>query len=118
MGRISLPQLLKIPLRRTLTYSNSQVLKFLSGRQIPEGYDPSWLNRGAHYGIPKEPNRQDFVIEQIGKDLLPTPEVKVLCQIIIIIIIKGGGNFFFLKCIVICDINLDLTPSFILIGSF
>jgi hypothetical protein len=41
LGRISLPQLLKIPLRRTLTYSNSQVLKFLSGQQIPEGYDPS-----------------------------------------------------------------------------
>jgi hypothetical protein len=39
-GRISLPQLLEIPLRRTLTCSNSQVLKFLSGQQIPEGYDP------------------------------------------------------------------------------
>ncbi len=95
-----------------------QVLKFVSGRQIPEVYDPSWLNRGAHYGIPKEPNWQDFVIQQIGKDLLPTPEVKVLWQIIIIIIIKGGGNFFSFKCIVICDINSDLTPSLILIGSF
>jgi hypothetical protein len=40
LGRISLPQLLKISLRRTLTYSNLQVLKFHSGQQIPEGYDP------------------------------------------------------------------------------
>jgi hypothetical protein len=73
---------------------------------------------GCSLWNPKGPKSTRFCHQKVGKDLLPTPEVGSMSDNNNNNNNKRRGKFLFFKCIVICDINSDLTPSLILIGSF